>query len=170
MLPVQGMSKPQSIDRLALIREALRILDGEAPEELVVEGDGWSLVDPESVRRDSALAATTVADVPDPPGRAPAVAEGSEVSSLLSAMHDALDAAMAEGWTLADESETRVVEVEQGWGIAADEGSVTAQDQPLGDTDDERAFFVAGEALAAADGEYDDNSPAFWRRFWAKSA
>ena len=36
--------------RLDLLREALTILDGEPPDELVVEGDGWSLVDPESVR------------------------------------------------------------------------------------------------------------------------
>jgi len=31
----------------ALLREALLILDGEAPEEIALAGDGWSLIDPE---------------------------------------------------------------------------------------------------------------------------
>ncbi len=34
-----------------LLREALTILDGEPPREIALDGDGWSLIDPDRITR-----------------------------------------------------------------------------------------------------------------------
>lgn len=39
---------PQSL--MKLLREALTILDGEPPREIALDGDGWSLIDPDAVK------------------------------------------------------------------------------------------------------------------------
>jgi hypothetical protein len=77
---------PRARSRMELIREALRILDGAEPVELELEGDGWSLVDPESVQ---------TGDAPIVPIRS--------TDPLTSAIGAALDEAEAEGWLLADD-------------------------------------------------------------------
>lgn len=67
-----------------LIREALFILEGQVPDEIVCSGDGWSLLDPDGVAR-------TPAEMPK--------------RSLRSVVGEALDEALADGWSLASESD-----------------------------------------------------------------
>jgi hypothetical protein len=67
---------------MSLIREALFILEGQVPDDIVCSGDGWSLLDPDGVAR-------TTAPVP--------------TRSLRSVVGEALDEALADGWLLAAE-------------------------------------------------------------------
>jgi hypothetical protein len=72
-----GWQVPSEQDRMmSLIREALFILEGEVPDEIVCSGDGWSLIDPASVGKPA-------------PNR-----------SFLAIVHEALDEALADGWCL----------------------------------------------------------------------
>jgi hypothetical protein len=83
-----GWQAPSAEDRmLSLIREALYILEGEVPDEIVCSGEGWSLIDPDSVRK-----ATHAAPAAPKP-------------SFLAIVHEALDEALADGWCLADETD-----------------------------------------------------------------
>jgi len=135
--------------RLELIREALRILDGDAPEELELEGEGWSLLDPAAV-----AAAEPVVAAEEPTDSRPVEeeTEGAEpvsLGSLMVAMRGALDDALSDGWLLSQ-----------------DEDSLTL-------TSEEEAFFAAGEQLAQTSAppevEYADE-PSRWKRLLRKTA
>jgi hypothetical protein len=69
-----------------LIRDALAILDGVAPDEVRLSGDGWSLVDPEA---------------PRPRATSP---------QLLGMIHDALAEADSQGWLLESEGKDAIGE------------------------------------------------------------
>ncbi len=156
----------QGRSRLELIRQALRILDGDAPDELELEGEGWSLLAPEAVSGSApsveaaAVPAPKRAEIvePEEPAdsqpieaeeAAPIAAGPAPVSlgSLMVAMHDALD----------------------GWMLSHDE----ANDESLALTSEEEAFFAAGDQLAPTspppEGEYADELPR-WKRLLRKSA
>lgn len=80
----EGWELPSRESRMMdLLREALLILDGEVPDEIVCSGDGWSLLDPQGVSAPRAVPASR---------------------SFLSVVGDALDEALADGWLLADEA------------------------------------------------------------------
>jgi hypothetical protein len=154
-----------------LIREALILLEGEAPDDISLSGEGWSLENPapapaaEPSKPTLELAPELVAEpepVPEPALELAPVAEPvaepqpepspSASDSFRDLMHAALDEAFADGWALADDSE--------------------AEDL----SDEEEAFFAAGEAMADAMttiecevGTYREE-PSFWQRLWRRSA
>ncbi len=151
--------------RLELIREALRILDGDAPEEVELEGDGWSLLAPESVAggavapavEETPVSASVPAVEPEVAAVEPEVPAAMRprpvsLGSLMVAVHDALDEALSEGWLLAGDEGPR------------DSMLLTSQ---------EEAFFAAGDELAhtspPVEGEYAEEPPR-WKRILRKTA
>lgn len=161
----------QGRSRLELIRQALQILDGDAPDELELEGDGWSLLAPEAIGADAPRVevaapapapAPEVVDTAEPADShaieeedaAPIEARAEPVSlgSLMVAMHDALDEALSDGWLASHDD---------------------AGNDSLSLTSEEEEFFAAGEQLALTsappEGEYADE-PSRWKRLLRKSA
>lgn len=146
-----------------LLREAMLILDGEAPDEVPLSGEGWSLigpVEPAPAPAEPVSPAVAVA-MPDNvvalPGAALPVPEQCEQQPdvLRSAMHDALEEAIAEGWALDDDE---------------------APSETLELSSEEQAFFDEGDALATlrvtGPAERFDPEPepeGFWTRFWRKT-
>gem|GEM_PF-4488718 len=138
----------------ALLREAMLILDGEAPDEVPLQGDGWSLigpVEPKPAPAENGALHTTGHDnvVPFP------VPERTQRDELRVAIHEALEGAIADGWNLVDDEEP------------APTLELSAEEQ---------AFFDAGDALTTvpaatthADPEPEQRKP-FWVRFWRKTA
>ena len=154
-----------------LLREAMLILDGEAPDEVPLQGDGWSLVGPatpKSARPEEAAAQLALSEealseeaATDSAPSSNVVAfptpERSKRDALHTAMHEALEDAIAEGWNLAvDEDPTDTLEL----------------------SNEEQAFFDAGDELATlpiaatttrSEPEYEQRD-GFWVRFWRKTA
>jgi hypothetical protein len=145
-----------------LLREAMLILDGVAPDEVPLSGEGWSLIGP--VTSEPAPSE----QVSPPPQEVPAAVhhdnvvafpapEQSQQDPLSSAIHDALEEAIAEGWALTDDE---------------------APGETLELSTEEQAFFDAGDEFAnmrvtgpAARLDPEPERPdGFWVRFWRKTA
>jgi len=148
-----------------LVREALRILDGVEPEEVVCEGDGWSLVDPENVGGVHSVEASDERELPPEESVATDHLGGT---SLINAMSSALDSAIDDGWALDEERirdtlEEQVVEIandsrEPAYNTesVAKPGAVStvgggievgAEHEKIASSAEEVAFFAEGDAM-----------------------
>lgn len=147
--------EPKPEDPLTkLVREALTILEGSAPDEINLSGDGWSLVDPDSVSETQPPAPEresrpVLVAVPEP---VPEPTEAESSGSFEDMIRAALDEAYDDGWVLAED------------------------EAPSELTEDEQAFFAAGEAMAESldtvaceIGKYQEE-PTFWQRLFRRSA
>lgn len=139
-----------------LLREAMLILDGEAPDEVPLHGDGWSLIGP--VEPKPAPAETTSPDAtPRDNIVAFPVPEPTEHDALRDAIHDALEEAIADGWNLADDEEpTQTLEL-------------SAEEQAFFDAGDELTTLPITDATMPSEPELDQRG-GFWSRFWRKTA
>lgn len=148
-----------------LLREAMLILDGEAPDEVPLHGDGWSLIGPVEPKAkaepepEPAPAPSETASLDAAPRDnvvAFPVPETTEPDPLRMAIHDALEEALTDGWNLVDDEEPAAT---------------------LELSAEEQAFFDAGDELStqpvvdATQFEPElDQRAGFWTRFWRKTA